>query len=86
MIERLELENFRSHKKTEFKFSEGTNILIGISGSGKSSVLDGICFALYGNTPKLQARKLKVSDLIMDKPIREEEATIKLFFEADGKN
>jgi DNA repair exonuclease SbcCD ATPase subunit len=86
MLQKLSLENFRSHKKTEFEFAEGNNVLIGISGSGKSSVLDAICFALYGNTPKLQARKLKVADLIMDKPTPEDEAKITLNFELSGKN
>ncbi|MBN2095220.1 MAG: AAA family ATPase [Candidatus Aenigmarchaeota archaeon] len=86
MLQKLELESFRSHKKSELRFDTGTNVLIGISGSGKSSVLDAICFALYGNTPKIQSRKLKVSDLIMDKPTKEDEAKLKLTFQADGKD
>ncbi|MCK4429303.1 MAG: SMC family ATPase, partial [Candidatus Aenigmarchaeota archaeon] len=86
MIKEIELENFRSHRKTKLNFTEGNNILIGISGSGKSSVLDAICFALYGNIPKIQKRKIKLSDLIMDKPVKEEIARIKLVFEANTKN
>ncbi len=86
MIKEIELENFRSHKKTKLSFTEGNNILVGISGSGKSSVLDAICFALYGNIPKIQKRKLKLSQLIMDKPVKEESAKIKLSFELNNDN
>jgi exonuclease SbcC len=86
MLKEIELQNFRSHKKTNLKFTEGNNIFVGISGSGKSTVLDAICFAFFGTTPKIQKRKLKVSDLILDKPFKEEIAKIKLTFELEGKN
>ena len=86
MLKEIELSNFRSHKKTKLKFIEGNNIFVGISGSGKSTVLDAICFALFGTTPKLQKKKIKVSDLIMDKPFKEESAKIKVNFEADTEN
>jgi DNA repair ATPase RecN len=39
MIEGLELRNFQSHKNTEIVFTEGLNVIIGSSDSGKSSVL-----------------------------------------------
>ncbi len=83
MFTEIELFNFRSHKKTKLEFSKGNNIFIGISGSGKSSVLDAICFALYGTMPKLQKRKIKISDLIMSKPFLEESAKIILRFEME---
>ncbi len=83
MFTEIELFNFRSHKRTKLEFSKGNNIFIGISGSGKSSVLDAICFALYGTMPKLQKRKIKISDLIMSKPFLEESAKIILRFEME---
>ncbi|MCK4730432.1 MAG: SMC family ATPase [Candidatus Aenigmarchaeota archaeon] len=84
MFTEIELFNFRSHKRTKLEFSKGNNVFIGISGSGKSSVLDAICFALYGTIPKLQKRKIKISDLIMSKPFTEESAKIILRFEMDN--
>ncbi len=86
MIKEIELSNFKSHKKTQLKFTERNNIFVGISGSGKSTILDAICFAFFGTTPKIHKRKIRVSDLIMNKPIREELAKIKINFEVDKKN
>ena len=86
MIKEIELINFKSHKNTKLKFTEGNNILVGISGSGKSSVLDAICFAFFGTITKIQKRKIKLGDLIMNKPFREEFSKIKLVFTLDGKN
>jgi exonuclease SbcC len=86
MIREIELINFRSHKNTKLKFTEGNNILVGISGSGKSSVLDAICFALFGTITKIQKKKIKLNDLIMNKPFKEESSKIKLTFTLNGKN
>ncbi|MCX8194824.1 MAG: SMC family ATPase [Candidatus Micrarchaeota archaeon] len=56
MITSLELENWKSHSRSIFHFKKGTNIIVGKMGSGKSSVLDAMCFALYGTFPKLSRR------------------------------
>lgn len=48
ILDSLELSNIRSHKKTTIKFSEGITLLSGDVGSGKSTVLMGIEFALFG--------------------------------------
>jgi len=48
MIKAVELENFISHKITRIAFDRGITIFIGNNGSGKSSVIDAITFALYG--------------------------------------
>jgi len=85
MIEELELQNFRSHKFTKLNFTEGNNIHVGISGSGKSSVLDAICLAFFGIIPKVQKKKIKLSDLIMNKPYKNEKSKIKLNFKLNNK-
>ncbi len=46
----LIIHNFYSHKHSEFKFSKGTNVLIGLSDSGKSSVLKALNWVFF-NTP-----------------------------------
>lgn len=48
MLKYVRLENFLSHKDTTIEFSDGLNVFIGKNGSGKSSVIDAITYALYG--------------------------------------
>jgi len=85
MITRLALENWRSHGQTEFEFGKGTNVLVGAMGSGKSSAMDAISFALFGTFPMLQQRKVKLDDMIMNRPERKTSAKIVMGFTADGK-
>ncbi|MEM4499859.1 MAG: chromosome segregation protein SMC [Candidatus Woesearchaeota archaeon] len=52
-ILKLELDGFKSFAhKTSFHFSPGFNIIIGANGSGKSNVLDAICFVLGKSSMK----------------------------------
>ncbi|MFH1393309.1 MAG: SMC family ATPase [Candidatus Micrarchaeota archaeon] len=78
MIKSIRLLNWRSHQDTNLQFRKGTNLLVGIMGSGKSSVLDGISFALFGTFPALERRKLKLDDLLR---LNESEAKVALEFE-----
>jgi len=64
MIRGIYVKNWRSHSESKFEFEKGTNVLVGISGSGKSSVMDAISFGLFGTFPALNARKVKLEDLI----------------------
>ncbi len=45
----LGLENFRQHKSTEIHFPNGLTGILGANGSGKSTILEAIAWALYGN-------------------------------------
>jgi len=47
-VKSVQLENIRSHVKTETPFAAGFNCLVGGLGRGKSSVLHAIDFALFG--------------------------------------
>lgn len=56
-LHRLELEGFgpfRARQVVDFDAFDGDGIFLiaGRTGAGKSSVLDGICFALYGGVPR----------------------------------
>ncbi len=48
MIEKIKLLNFVSHKDTELSLGAGVTVFVGRNGAGKSSVIDGITYALYG--------------------------------------
>lgn len=84
MITKVSLKNWRSHLQSEMSFTEGTNCFIGSMGSGKSSVMDAVCFGLFGTFPQLQQRKIKLEDIIMKKPRRQEEAEVTVLFDING--
>jgi len=85
MITKVKLKNFRSHLDSEFNFSNGTNALVGILGSGKSSVMNALCFGLFGTFPDLQGKKIKLDDLIMNKPSVKDQAEVEVEFKLDEK-
>src|SRR5207247_7763079 len=45
---RLRLVNFRQHADTDLEFGPGITWIIGPNGSGKTSILEAIAWALYG--------------------------------------
>lgn len=85
MITNIRLKNWRSHLDSSLSFSKGTNALIGILGSGKSSVMNALCFGLFGTFPDLQTRKIKLDDIIMNKPMKKNTSEIIIDFNIDGK-
>lgn len=49
LIKRLKLKDFYSHEDTTVEFAENVKLLLdGESGAGKSSILESIIFAIYG--------------------------------------
>ena len=77
----IEMSGFRSHEqKTTINFEDRSFIaIVGPTGSGKSSILDAMSFALYGKTPRV---KNKTKRLICS---RTDAAHVKLLFEVEGK-
>jgi DNA repair protein SbcC/Rad50 len=49
-LQRLRLVNFRQHADTEIVFGDGITGIIGPNGSGKTSLLEAIAWAIYGNS------------------------------------
>jgi exonuclease SbcC len=49
-INSLQLCNFRQHADTRIEFDSGLTGIIGPNGSGKTTILEGIAWALYGNS------------------------------------
>jgi len=48
MITAVELGNFLSHSDTTLEFDNGVTVFVGNNGAGKSSIIDAITFALFG--------------------------------------
>ena len=82
MITSVELKNWRSHAHTRLQFGKGTNLIVGIMGSGKSAVLDAICYALYGTFPALRRKSVGSEDIFRH---GEKEAGVALEFSHGGK-
>lgn len=47
ILDKIEIQNFQSHKKSIFEFVPGTNVIIGESDSGKSSILRAINWVIF---------------------------------------
>jgi len=80
---RLLLDGFGSYRRpAEADFSDvGFFVLTGPTGAGKTTVIDGICFALYGTVPRWDGR-----DAISQGPAPEaSDRRVALVFEANGK-
>ncbi|MEP6834539.1 MAG: SMC family ATPase [Gemmatimonas sp.] len=46
----IRMQNFRQHEDTAITFETGLTGIIGPNGAGKSTILEGIAWALYGNS------------------------------------
>jgi len=86
MITRLVLKNWKTHEDTTLDFTRGTNVLVGVMGAGKTAVLEAITYALFGTTPSVKQRRVKTTDLIMNRPNEKKEAEVELFFGWRGKD
>ncbi len=85
MIKSISLQNWKTHLDTTLEFSKGTNVIVGKMGSGKSSIMDAISFALYGTFPSQASRRVSLEETIMERPLKQERATVKLEFDYNGK-
>lgn len=48
MITSIELGDFLAHSDTKLEFENGVTVFVGDNGAGKSSIIDAITFALFG--------------------------------------
>ncbi len=77
ILKKLEMRNIRSYKQGIIEFPEGSTLLMGDIGSGKTSVLLAIEFALFGLQPSQKGTSLLRSN--------EDEGFVRLEFEIDEK-
>jgi len=76
----LQLTNFRQHVATEIHFESGLTGIIGPNGSGKTTILEGIAFALYavGRTTR--------EHMLSQHPVGRMQLRVELEFELGGHN
>jgi len=75
-IKQITLENIRSYENQEINFADGSTLLAGDIGSGKTSVLLAIEFALFGLQPGQRGSALLRNG--------KKEGGVKIIFEVDG--
>ena len=80
MITQVKLKNWKSHRNTDLHFGDGTNVLVGTMGAGKSAVLDAITYALFGTLPAVQTRRIRLENLIMNRPNTMDRAEVEVRF------
>ncbi len=77
LLKLLKLENIRSYTSQEFIFPEGSLLLSGDIGAGKSTILQSVEYALFGSRHKAGEALLRNG---------ENTGSIELNFSIDGKN
>jgi exonuclease SbcC len=78
MIRTVELANFIAHSSTKLEFEDGVTVFVGHNGAGKSSIIDAITFALFGEHTRKSNKSL----------IRRgtNQAYVKINFSVNGKD
>ncbi|MDP8905949.1 MAG: SMC family ATPase, partial [Thermoproteota archaeon] len=74
MIKKLLLNNFLSHKNTRLEFNPGITVFVGHNGSGKTSIIDSITFALFDEHTRKSNRNLVTKGI--DQSLSEESGSI----------
>ncbi|MFB6096659.1 MAG: DNA double-strand break repair ATPase Rad50 [Haloferacaceae archaeon] len=74
---RVRLRNFKPYEDTDLELTDGVTVIHGLNGSGKSSLLEGCFFALYG----AKALDGTLEDVVTNGA---EETEVELWFTHDG--
>jgi exonuclease SbcC len=81
-LKSIELINYRRFKDTLIEFPEGVIGILGLNGVGKSTIIEAIAWAMYGNQPTI-VRTTK-EDLKRHGAAISDECAVKLEFELAG--
>ncbi len=84
MLKSVYLKNWKSHKETRVDLSKGANVIVGTIGAGKTSIVEGIAFSLFGTTQSVTSKGISLKDLIMQKPNKEDDAEVILEIELEN--
>lgn len=58
-VETLRITNMRAIETAELNFSPGFNLLVGVSGVGKTTVLDALAYCLSGAVREMNGLRLE---------------------------
>src|SRR3989344_5232464 len=87
-IKKLILKGFKSFaKETEIEFSNSMNVIVGPNGSGKTNIIDSLCFVL-GRLSIKSMRAAKSANLIFagtKEHKSSNEASVKMVFDNSDK-
>ena len=75
IITKIQLKNITTHKNNTIKFEEGINVLMGSNGTGKSTVLTMVGFALFDYLPG----KNQKSYVRIEEPSTKKFGTVKIW-------
>jgi len=62
IIRAIDLENIRSHKSSHIEFKNGITVITGDVGSGKTTIMEAIKFALFGGTSENYRNLLRMNE------------------------
>jgi exonuclease SbcC len=80
ILDRLELNNFKRFRHEEIKFQDGITGILGNNGTGKSSLVQAIFFALYG----VQATGISADYIVSSFASPKEKCEVRLDFRIGG--
>ena len=82
IIDRIILKNFKRFRNQEIRFKDGITGIVGNNGTGKSSIVEAILFALYG----VQATGISGDYIVSSFASQKENCEVRLDFRIGGDN
>jgi exonuclease SbcC len=82
IIDRLVLRNFKRFRNEEIRFRDGITGILGNNGTGKSSIVEAVFFALYG----VQATGISGDYIVSSFASKKEKCEVRLDFRIGGES
>ena len=93
LLTKLILRNFKKYRRATIEFQEGLIGIVGSNGAGKSTIVEGIAWALYGNKASAIKRELLKNARANDNEpvevtlhLRQDHHDLKIYRSMKGKN
>ena len=83
-IEELHLRNFRGARDVKVSFTDGTNIVCGDNGTGKSTLMDAFLWLLFGKDAE-ERKDCEIKRIEAGERLRQTDATVECRLDVDGQ-
>ena len=83
-IEELHLRNFRGARDVKVSFTDGTNVVCGDNGTGKSTLMDAFLWLLFGKDAE-ERKDCEIKRIEAGKTLRRTDATVECRLSVDGQ-